>query len=106
MIPVFLSTKANASTASALVFENVKALRSTAAPEWQSVLEHVAYPEGEWVQVVLAPAAVWVYVLKEQKASYGMDALMGWMPCIAAMKPCEWRDTGWSVCAGLTKSRP
>ena len=75
MIPVFLSTKANASTASALVFENVKALRSTAAPEWQSVLEHVAYPEGEWVQVVLAPAAVWVYVLKEQKPSYGMDAL-------------------------------
>jgi hypothetical protein len=53
MIPVFLSTKANASTASALVFENVKALRSTAAPEWQSVLEHVAYPEGEWVQVGL-----------------------------------------------------
>jgi hypothetical protein len=60
MIPVFLSTKANPSTASALVFENVKALRTATPPEWRSVLEHVAYPEGEWVQVVLAPAAVWV----------------------------------------------
>lgn len=75
MIPVFLSTKANASAASALVFESVKALRTAAPPEWRSVLEHAAYPEGEWVQVVLAPAAVWVYALREQKASYGMDAL-------------------------------
>jgi len=75
MIPVFLSSKAGASVASAIVFEKVEALRSLAQPAWKSVLEHAGYPEGEWVQVALAPAAVWVYVLKEQKNLYGIEAM-------------------------------
>ncbi|MFM9142394.1 MAG: hypothetical protein ACKOPP_00185, partial [Bacteroidota bacterium] len=58
----------------AMVYQNLAALRSTAPSAWRSVLEHANYPEGEWVQVALAPAAVWVYVLQEQKNRYGVDA--------------------------------
>jgi len=74
MKPVFVFNKPIAGGSAAMVYQNLAALRSTAPSAWRSVLEHANYPEGEWVQVALAPAAVWVYVLQEQKNRYGVDA--------------------------------
>jgi leucyl aminopeptidase len=36
-------------------------------------MEHLGYPEGEWVQVALAPSAVWLYVARPMVARYGIE---------------------------------
>lgn len=74
MIPEFLFNKPIPGSSAAMVYESVTALRKSAPSAWRSVLEHTKYPQGEWIQVALAPEAVWVYVLQDQKNLYGIDA--------------------------------
>lgn len=74
LIPEIKYTKAPASAAQAKVFPNATAMKSSSLPaDWLRIMEHLAYPEGEWVQVALAPSAVWLYIAKPAAARYGIE---------------------------------
>lgn len=74
LIPEIKYSKAPASAAQARVYADASALKSASLPaEWRRLMEHLGYPEGDWVQVALAPSAVWLYVARPVAARYGIE---------------------------------
>ena len=74
MIPELKFSKAPASAAIAKVYGDLASLKASALPaDWLKVMEHHGYPEGEWIQVALAPSAAWLYIARPLATRYGVD---------------------------------
>lgn len=74
MIPELKFSKAPASAAIAKVYADLASLKSSSLPaDWLKVMEHHGYPEGEWIQVALAPGAAWLYIARPPATRYGVD---------------------------------
>ncbi len=74
MIPEIKFSKAPASAAIAKVYMDLASLKASSLPaDWLKVMEHHGYPEGEWIQVALAPGAVWLYTTRQTATRYGID---------------------------------
>ncbi|MFM7913718.1 MAG: hypothetical protein ACKO9W_16180, partial [Bacteroidota bacterium] len=74
MIPELKFSKAPTSAAIAKVYGDLASLKASALPaDWLKVMEHHGYPEGEWIQVALAPSAAWLYIARPPATRYGVD---------------------------------
>jgi len=74
MIPELKFSKAPTSAAIAKVYGDLATLKASSLPaDWLKVMEHHGYPEGEWIQVALAPGAAWLYIARQAATRYGVD---------------------------------